>query len=259
MYDLHSHILPGLDDGAKTLEEAVQMIGIAAQDGTQAILATPHSKDVQEASAHELVQERLEELCREARRQGIDIDIALGMENHLTPGLPDLVEKGEGYPINGHHYILVELPFTIYPDYADDVLFQLQLKGYFPLIAHPERQESIQRDPTIMERLVERGIMGQITSTSILGKFGPVAMRCARTLLKRNLVHVIASDAHRPTGPRTPVMSKAVKEAAKIAGREKAEAMVESTPKAILEGHPMEVEEPVPVLKKRGLKFWARE
>ena len=256
MFDLHSHILRGLDDGAKSLEEAVEMIRIAAEDGTRAILATPHSKDVQEASAHQAVRSRSEELQEEAKRNGIDIEILLGMENHLTPDLLDLVEKGEGYTINGSKYILVELPFALYPDYASEVLFRLQLKGFTPLIAHPERQDSIQSDPTIMESLVERDMLGQVTAGSILGKFGPEVMKSAHTLLKRNLVHVIASDAHRPSGPRIPGMAEAVEHTAKIVGRERAEAMVTSTPKAILEGRPVKIEAPLRTRQRKRWRFW---
>ncbi len=258
MFDLHTHILPGLDDGAKTLEEAVEMVRIAAEDGTRAILVTPHSKDVQEASAHDLVHTRLAELREEVDRRGIGIDILLGMENHLTPDLPDLVERGEGYPINGNSYILVELPFTLYPDYAEEVLFKLQLQGYTPVIAHPERQDSIQRDPGIMERLVERNILGQVTATSLVGRFGPEAQKSSSTLLKRNLVHIIASDAHRPKGPRTPVMAEAVEEAARLIGRERAEAMTTSTPQAVLEGRAVRLE-PLPgAAGKRDWRFWKR-
>ena len=241
MFDLHSHILPGLDDGAKSMREAIEMLRVAAEDGTRAILATPHSKDVQEPSAHRQVSDSIETLRSEARNGGIEIDILLGMENHLTPDLPYLVEKGEGYPINGHGYILVELPFHSYPDYVDDVLSELLLNGYKPIVAHPERQESIQRDLSIMERLVERGIMGQVTSTSITGRFGPDVLQFARTLMERDLVHLIASDCHRPTGPRSPAMSAAVEEAARLVGADRATAMSVSIPQAILEGRTVEI------------------
>ena len=258
MFDLHSHILPGLDDGAKTLEEAVEMVRMAAGDGTRAILATPHSRDVQEAAAHETVREKVDELRKEAKRQGIDIEILLGMENHMTPDLLELVDRGEGYPINGHNYILVELPFTIYPNYADELLFQLQLRGLTPLIAHPERQEAIQRDPDIMEGLVQRGILGQVTAMSITGKFGSEAQKSAHTLMRRNLVHVIASDGHRPKGPRTPVMAEAVTYAAKIVGPERADAMAVLVPQAILEGRTVDLESLPRPTHKKGWRPWSR-
>ena len=147
MFDLHSHILPGLDDGAKTIEESMKMLRVAGGDGIRGMAATPHGKDVREAGALGLVSEHVETLNRLADEETLDIKIYVGMENHLTPDLPELVVSGRAYPINGGPYILVELPFDSLPDYTDQVLARLQDQGLTPLIAHPERQADIMKDP----------------------------------------------------------------------------------------------------------------
>ena len=129
MFDLHSHILPGLDDGAKTIEESMKMLRVAAEDGIKGMAATPHGKDVREAGALGSVSEHVETLNRLAGEETLDIKIYVGMENHLTLDLPELVASGAGFPINGGPYILVELPFDSLPDYTDEVLNRLQDKG----------------------------------------------------------------------------------------------------------------------------------
>ena len=240
MFDLHSHILPGLDDGAKTIEESMKMLRAAAGDGIDGMAATPHGKDVREAGALGLVSEHVETLNRLSQEEPLDIKIYVGMENHLTLDLPELVASGKGFPINGGPYILVELPFDSLPDYTDDVLTRLQEQGLTPLIAHPERQADIMRNPSIMGDLVGRGMLGQVTSTCILGRFGPESRETAELLLNNGWVHVISTDCHRPTGPRAPMMAESVVEAGKIVGAEKARAMAVDVPRSILMGRPIE-------------------
>ena len=241
MFDLHSHILPGLDDGAKTIEESMKMLRAAAGNGIRGMAATPHGKDVREAGALGLVSEHVETLNGLAGEERLDIKIYVGMENHLTPDLPELAVSGWAFPINGGPYILVELPFDSLPDYTDEVLTRLQEQGLTPLIAHPERQADIMRDPSTMGDLVGRGMLGQVTSTCILGRFGPEARDTAELLLKNGWVHVISTDCHRPTGPRAPMMAESVVEAGKIVGLETARAMAVDVPRSILMGRPIEV------------------
>ena len=236
MFDLHSHILPGLDDGAKSLEESMAILRVAAGDGIKGIAATPHGKDVREAGALGRVFEHVETLNRRAAEEALDIKIYVGMENHLTPDLPELTATGQALLINDGPYILVELPFDSLPDCTDVVLAGLQRQGLIPLIAHPERQADIQRDPSVMGGLAEMGMLGQLTSTCILGRFGGEARDTAEVLLREGWVHVIATDCHRPSGPRAPVMAEAVAVAGSIVGAEKARAMSMDVPEAVLMG-----------------------
>ena len=236
MFDLHSHILPGLDDGAKTLEESLAMVRTAALDGIKGMAATPHAKDVREADSLPRVSEYVDTLNRLAWDESLAIKVYVGMENHLAHDLPDLVAAGLAFPYNHGPYILVELPFDSLPDYTDEVLAQLQGQGYTPVIAHPERQADIMNDPSIMGEFANRGMLGQVTSTCILGRFGAEERGVAETLLRNGWVHVISTDCHRPIGPRAPKMAEAVLEAGKIVGDQKARAMAVDVPKAILAG-----------------------
>ena len=255
MYDLHSHILPGLDDGAETLEDAVEMARIAAQHGTKVILATPHYSNVSESSSLQHIQDVLATLRGELEKKGIELEVLMGMENHLDLNLPENFSKGWALAINESHYVLVELPFFGHPNYASEVLFQLQVRGVTPILAHPERAEAVQQDPDLLANFVERGMLSQVTAASILGHFGRRVERFTHMLLRRGLVHIIASDSHSPKGSRSPDLSAGVEATARIVGREKALAMVVDTPRAVIYDMPVDVE---PIMTSQRPRPWWR-
>lgn len=216
-----------MDDGPETMESTLAMARMAAQDGIRVIVATPHLKDVYEGDAYEDAQAKLQELQRLAAEEGLGLRFVMGMESLLEPDLPQRFKEGCAYTLGGSCFVLVELPPLLYPPYADEILFQLQLAGYTPILAHPERHAPMQRHPELLQRLVERGMMAQITAGSLLGSFGSEAKKAAEHFLRRNLAHIIASDAHSPTGHRVPILSRGIAEAAKLVGVEKAHSMVE--------------------------------
>lgn len=208
------------------------------------MLCTPHRRDVTENSSVEQVEQLLGVFKTEIERQGLGLELALGMENHIDLDLPEEVAAGRALSMKGGRYMLVEMPFFGSPNYVEDVLFQLQVQGITPILAHPERIESIQKDPEILVRFVERGMISQITGGSIVGHFGRSVKRLTHSLLRRGLVHVIASDTHFPSGPRSPKLSHCVSAAAEIVGEDYARAMVVDTPRAVLDNLPIELEPP---------------
>lgn len=236
MYDLHAHILPGLDDGAATIETSVEMARVAAEQGTRFILATPHRRDVTERSSVRRVRELADEVNRRVSDQGIDVMLAVGMENHVDSGLPGDVSRGRALPINGTAYILVEMPFSGYPDFVEPALERLIDQGLTPVLAHPERIEAFQQDPALLRRFVALGMLCQITAGSLVGHFGDDVRAFTEELLRENLAHVIASDTHAPGGPRAPHLRKGMDSAAKIVGVERAKEMVVDVPGQIFRG-----------------------
>ena len=259
MYDLHAHILPGVDDGARTREETLMMARVAAEHGTKVILATPHRRDVTQRSSVAHIRELVDDTNGRLRQEGLELSILLGMENHLDIDLPDEIGRGRALSMNGSHYVLVEMPFFGRPNYVEDVLFQIQVQGLTPVLAHPERIEAFQQDVGLLVRFVERGMLSQITAGSILGRFGTRARRFTDALLRRGLVHIIASDTHFPDGPRSPKLPEGVDAASRIVGREKAMEMVLDTPRAILEDRTVVPDPPVQdVRSRRWWTFWKR-
>lgn len=238
--DLHAHILPGLDDGPETMGESLAMARLAGQDGTEIILATPHQRDVMLDSSIQTVQNLMtqlnEALDEEAGPGGRPLRVLLGMENHIEPELPEWAGNGTALTINGTRFILCEPPYTTYPPYADEVLFRLQLMRLVPVIAHPERNSVLRENHKRLKALVERGMLVQLSAGSFTGEYGPQAQRAAESLLKRGLVHAVASDMHGSTGLRSPVLSVAYERVVHLAGEAQAFRLFDQTPRAIVQG-----------------------
>ena len=145
MFDLHSHILPGMDDGPSNMEESVEMALMAYRDGTRVMAATPHNRDVVNRSSISRAKALVDELNREMETRSVALKVIFGMENHLEMNTPEQVDRGVTLPIEGTRFILIELPFEIYPFHAEETLQKLLSRGLRPIVAHPERNIPIQR------------------------------------------------------------------------------------------------------------------
>ncbi|MBM3926706.1 MAG: hypothetical protein FJ320_12165 [SAR202 cluster bacterium] len=233
--DIHTHILPAVDDGPQTLDASVCILRVAAASGTSVMAATTHGgvKALWPDVGHLL------KLCQNlnefVERAGLSIKIVPGMENVLDLNPPEQFDRGNALTINNSGYILVELPHSALPIYWEDVLFKLQLKGLRPIIAHAERRQQLQEKPELLTGPVSRGVLAQVTAGSPVGSFGSKAKKAAQVLIKRGLVHVVASDTHRPEGPRGPDLRKGFDELKSLVGEQSAAKMMIEMPAAILE------------------------
>ncbi len=253
MIDLHCHLLSGVDDGAATLEDSMAMALMAAQDGVRTIVATPHS----ERGDGWQIDEKVKALRSELRSHGVDLEVVAGLEVYLTPETSRLHAEGCLRTLNGSRYLLVEFSMQSLPSYAEQVLFELQARRLVPVIAHPERNAHIAENLEIARRMAERGMLLQVTAASMVGAFGARTRGVAEAMVKRRLVHVIASDAH-STGVRSPVLSSAVRRAGELIGEEAARAMVTTLPAAILRDEEVAVPEPRPAQRRSWFPFGRR-
>ena len=238
MHDLHSHILPGVDDGPAAIEDSIAIARIAADSGTRVMLATPHRKDVTELSSVQHIRDLTAKLQRRIDEERIALTLTLGMENHIDAALPDDAAAGKALTMNGSRYILVEMPFfggIEEHDYVEDALRELQAQGLTPVFAHPERIEAFQRQPELLERYIGRGLLSQLTRGSLLGHWGEEVRQFSLELLRNGMVHMLSSDTHSPRPPRTPELGEALKIASEVVGCRTAEAMVNDIPRAVLE------------------------
>ena len=205
MIDIHAHILPGLDDGARDYETAIIMGKTAADNGVTDIIATPHAnqRGRYENYASEDLNNRLTVLSAALRHAEIPVTLHLGMEVFGTPDVPELLQKGKVCTLAGSRYLLVEFAFRESPLFMEDLLHRLRAEGVLPVVAHPERYRALQDMPEIMENWAAEGFALQINKGSLTGSFGHSARRTAYRMLEHDLASLIASDAHgadRPGG-----------------------------------------------------------
>jgi protein-tyrosine phosphatase len=255
--DLHTHILPAVDDGVDTEDEAVEFARVAREDGVKTIVATPHCREGFYFVDRDEVQQHVARLRARLERERLDVELLPGAEVHLAPELPERVKDGRAPTLadNGRT-LLLELSLSQYPVELPNVLFQLGLAGVVTLFAHPERIRYFQDDVRRYEELVQMGAWGQVTTGSITGRFGDSAREFSEELLQKGLVHVIASDAHNVRG-RPPRLREAVEAAAGLVGEAYAEAMVDAAPRALVEGRAPELP-PLESPRRRRSSFLSR-
>lgn len=231
MIDLHSHVLPGLDDGAENLEEAVAICRAAAEDGISVLAATPHVRD-----DYPTTPEQMEAGLAAVREAAGDAVLLVGGGEIDIAELQRPREELARFALAGNpKYLLVETPYTGWPLDLAEKLFLLLTQGITPVLAHPERNPEVQRRPDLLEPIVAGGTLVQMTAASVDGRVGRRTQACAATLLELGFAHLLASDAHAPT-VRAIGMSSA---AAAIGDDELARWLTSDVPGAILEREPI--------------------
>jgi protein-tyrosine phosphatase len=251
MVDIHCHILPGIDDGAQDIETSSRMLKIAANEGTSHIIATPHFIHAAIDNNAAVVGKSHKELEKLAENENMDIKIYPGNEVFLSPEIPELIGKHQICTLNGSYYILIEFPMMSIPVYTKEILYQLRLDGYTPIIAHPERYGEIAKDPNILNDFIERGALIQVNSTSLIGIYGDRIKRLSMTLLKHGMVHFVASDAHTCRG-RSPKLKKCRGIVDSEMGREMSDTLFEINGFAVIENREIKVAEPERVSNRRS-------
>lgn len=235
MLDIHTHILWGLDDGAPDLDTSLGLAKIAAENGTTDLFATPHVLASDAQISWETITARTAELNTRIKTQGIELTVYPGAELEMNWDMLDLVKEGQrDYCLAGSDYILVELPFQLIPSYADEFIYQMQLRGKIPIIAHPARHEKLMAHPEILLAWLDKGVLLQCNGGSLTGYFGGAVQENAQRLLANNLVHFIGSDAHKLEGRNTNLTTVRA-EIQKLAGQETAETLLQTNPQKILD------------------------
>ncbi|MGI8916167.1 MAG: tyrosine-protein phosphatase [Chloroflexota bacterium] len=255
--DLHTHILPALDDGPADLDTSIALVRAAAAGGSGVLVATSHSEEVlQHGGGGTAMAARLDEVRQAVALAGINVSLLLGSEIYLEPDTPARLRRQELLPLNGSRYVLVELPFQALPIYVDQTLFALQTEGYVPVIAHPERNAQVQREPEKLYTWVTHGALVQLSAISLLGGLGRAAARVCRLAITHHLCHAIASDAHDPL-TRPPALQPAFVRLRDEFGPAVAQALLDDQPRAIVEDRPLDLPEPLPIeANSDGNVFW---
>jgi len=232
MFDVHYHLIFGVDDGPKTIESSIELAQTSIDEGVTHIVATPHASDhypyLRQVNEERL--QMLQEYFGDALTLGLGCDFHLSYEN-----LEEFEKEPTRFTINRSNYLLVEFPDFVNMVVQSDVLFRIIAAGVTPIITHPERNPSLIGNSAPLVKWVHMGCLVQITAASLWGRFGRAADALCRKLLQANYVHLIASDAHSLAG-RPPAMRPAFEHLVKTYGLETAERLCIHNPRAMFYG-----------------------
>ncbi|SFI88361.1 protein-tyrosine phosphatase [Paenibacillus sp. UNC496MF] len=196
MIEIHSHILPGIDDGAQSKEESLEMAFQAVEQGITDIIATPHHGDGTFETPPNIVRRHVEALNEWYNRNEVPVKVHAGQEIRVHAELMDDWEREQLLTLAGSRYILIELPSSHVPSYMNDLIHELRVRGLVPVIAHPERNKEIASSPGILGTWIEHGALCQVTSHSLTGYFGRKVQRLSLQLCRDRMIHFVSSDAH---------------------------------------------------------------
>ncbi len=198
MIDIHNHLLMGLDDGAQSFEETISLLQQAKEQGITGIVVTPHHLHPKYNNKFSNVESKLNQLKQYQQIVDYGIDLYVGQEIRIKDQVLDDIDNQFIQGINHSRYILIEFPSNSIPNYTKNLLYEVQNKGFIPIIAHPERNKAIVSNPNLLYELVNNGALSQVTSSSLTGELGKNIQNISIKLIDHNLIHFIASDAHHP-------------------------------------------------------------
>ncbi len=256
MIDIHHHLLWGLDDGSRSMENSIAMARIAADDGITHVVCTPHANGQYEYNPL-LIEEKIITLQKALEDEGIELKLGRGSDFHMSyDNIQDAKLDPARFSINGLGYLLVELPDYGLSQALTETYYQLRLASLTPILTHPERNATLQADQQRMAEWMRGGLLVQVTAGSVLGHMGKQAHKMAHDLLAKRWVHFIATDAHNVTS-RPPRMREAYELIAEKYGSEYAHALCVGNPLAAFMGKPMMPQaEPLDLYDDQKKKSW---
>jgi protein-tyrosine phosphatase len=251
--DIHCHLVPGIDDGSKSWEQSLAMARMAVADGLRTIVATPHQLGTFAHIPGQLIRTRTAELQQFLDSHEVPLRVLPGADLRIEAGMVKLLRSGQALTLadRGKH-VLLELPHELYFP-LEEILDELQRAGMVGILSHPERNQGLLKQPRLIEPLVRRGCLMQITCGSLTGAFGPASLELSEWMLAEGLAHFLATDAHGPDS-RRPLMRRAFERAREIVGREAALDLCCGNPAAVAEGHEVQVPQP----KRKTSRFFSQ-
>ena len=240
MIDFHTHIIPNIDDGSRSIEETFDLIQEAKEVGFEGIVLTSHYiENYYETGAYER-NVCIKAISDSLKSKGIDTKLYLANEIYMSENMMDLLIQGKASTINEGSYVLFELPLNIEPINLYDVIYSMQQNKIVPILAHPERYTFVQKDPNLIYDLIEKGILMQANYGSILGQYGEKAQFFIKKFLKNNMIHFLGSDVHRKNTIYK-IIPQALNEIRHIVGPEKLKELTTINPKLVLENKKIDV------------------
>lgn len=244
MIDLHSHILPGIDDGAADLDASLAMARAWVEDGVSIVACTPHILPGLFHNSGPQIRLAINALQQKLDEHQIPLHLVSGADNHVTPDFVSGLRSGHLLSLADTRYVLVEPPHHTAPPRLDELFFNIMAAGYVPILTHPERLTWIKSHYDLIRTLAVRGVWMQLTAGSLTGAFGRAPKYWSERMLDEGLVHILATDAHDPVR-RRPALGEGYARAAELVGDEEARQLVYDRPWAILNNAPpLEIDMP---------------
>ena len=235
MIDFHSHILPGIDDGSRSIEQTIRMLKEAKEAGFTKIISTSHYIE----GYYESDEAERTELLNEVQKNISGIELYLGNEIYITNNMINLIQNKKASTINNSKYVLFEFPLSAKSMNDKEVVYRLIENGFVPVIAHPERYSYVQDNPEYIEELAEMGALFQANYGSIIGMYGKKAEKTLKKLLKNDLIRFFGSDSHRIDQVYTK-MPKILKKLHKVLSDEEIEEFTVINPQKVLNNEDIE-------------------
>lgn len=255
MIDIHSHILPGVDDGSKDMEMSMEMAKIYVENNIKKVIATPHYIEGIKNTSLKTNKLVLNKLIKNLRQEEIDLEVFLGNEVMISFNIIKDLKENKISTLNGTKYILIELPMFDIPIYTHDMIYELSIRGYQPIIAHPERNSLIGENPNLLLELIEDGALAQLNIGSIEGQFGNRIKRNAEILLEYNMIHFVSTDAHR-SNMRTPDVKNSLRILKNIVSKEDFDLITYKNANYLLENR--EIQRKSPIRYKYKKSFFSK-
>lgn len=243
MIDFHSHIIPNVDDGSRSVEETFELLKEAKEAGFSGVISTSHymeeyyETDVAERNVW------IKAISESLGKKDIDLNLYLGNEVYITKNIINLLETRKATSINNSNYVLFEFPMNSKPMDMYDIIYDMLEYKLIPILAHPERYSFVQKDPNLVYDLIQKGVLMQSNYGSILGMYGEKAEIIVRKLLENNMVHFLGSDVHR-SGSVYPKIHNCLREIETIIGEDKLEEISSVNPELVVENKRIDIDEP---------------
>ncbi len=260
MIDVHSHILPNIDDGSRSVEETFSLIREAKKVGFEAIISTSHYIQGQYETAVSEREVWISAICDKLKERNIDINLYLGNEIYLSKNIIKLLEERKASTINNTSYVLFEMSLQTEPSNLYDVIYEMMQYKIVPILAHPERYAFVQQEPELIYDLIQKGVLMQANYGSIIGYYGKIPQMIVKKLLQNNMIHFLGSDVHRRNTiyPRIP---KILEELKNLIGEKKLKELTTINPKLLLNNKRIDIAEPNRIeltLKEKIIVKWKK-
>ena len=251
MIDIHCHIVPNIDDGAKNLDDALEMAKIAYSEGIRKIVNTSHYHPSFEYKKGKELFENIKEFNKTLKLNNIDIEVFIGNELYYSEDIIEIIEQKEFYTLNNSKYLLIEFQTIRFPKNLVDIIYEIKIRGYVPILAHVERYKEVQENVNLIYECINEGALIQVNSSSVIGRNGKDAKKVSEVLLDNNMVHFIATDAH-GSQRRRPIIKETYDYVYNKYGSEKAEILFIENPNKVIKDEDISIKSPIRYKKSKG-------